>query len=72
MMPWYTIEEKIPEKNKNVQVTGTITAEAFYDDETKQWTLPEGGKINAIVLQWKEVDDGQTNENPEETTLEIV
>ena len=54
--------DKLPTDNKPKDLCGIMTCQGIWDAEIKSWRLLEDGKIKFEVRQWKEIQDGSTEQ----------
>ncbi len=54
--------EQLPTDKQAMDVRGNFLAKAHWDDEQKNWVLEENETIKCDVIEWKEIEDGSTEE----------
>lgn len=59
---WIVACEKLPDDSSPKELMGVMTCQGIWDKEGNTWRLIEDSKINCEVRQWKEIDNGSTEQ----------
>ena len=59
---WIVAVDRLPTDDKPKELLGVMTCQGVWDKEANTWRLIEDGKINCEVRQWKEIQDGSTEQ----------
>ena len=54
-MSWINSDEKLPEKNKVVNIAASMDSQAYFDGT--QWKLVQNASTTCIVKFWREIEE---------------